>query len=139
VKIPAGAKTGTKVRIAGEGPAGIGGRPGDLLLVVKLAEHPKFHLRDGGPDLQTDLPVDLYTAVLGGEVRAPTLDGKDVMLTIPAESSSGRFLRLRGKGLPVKPKAEERGDLLVRLLIQLPKNLSDEEKELFKKLSRMRK
>lgn len=138
VKIPAGAKTGTKVRIAGEGSPGIGGAPGDVYLVVKLAPHPKFKLREEGPDLQTDLPLDLYIAVLGGQARVPTLDGSDVMLTIPAESSSGQMMRLRGKGLPRKPKDTERGDLYVRLLVQAPKNLSDEEKELFKKLAKLR-
>ena len=138
VKIPAGAKNGTKVRIAGEGSPGVGGRPGDVYLVVKLAEHPTFKLRGDGPDLQTDLPLDLYAAVLGGEARVSTLDGKDVMLTIPPESSSGQMMRLRGKGLPRKPKDAERGDLYARLLVQAPKNLSDEEKELFKKLAKLR-
>lgn len=138
VKIPAGARNGTKVRIAGEGSPGVGGRPGDVYLVVKLAPHPKFKLREEGPDLQTDLPLDLYTAVLGGEARVPTLDGNDVMLTIPPESSSGQMMRLRGKGLLRKPKDTERGDLFVRLLVQTPKNLSDEEKELFKKLAKLR-
>ena len=139
LKIPAGAKTGTKVRISGEGAPGVGGRPGDLFLVVKLQEHPKFKLRDAGPDLQTDLQIDLYTAVLGGEARAATLDGKDVLLNIPPESGSGTMMRLRGKGLLKKPKDPERGDLYVRLLVQTPKNLSDEERELFKKLAEMRK
>lgn len=139
VRIPAGAKSGTKVRISGEGGSGIGGRAGDLYLVVKLAPHPKFKLREEGPDLQTDLALDLYTAALGGEARVPTLDGKEVLLTIPPESSSGQMMRLRGKGLPRKPKDTERGDLYVRLMIQTPKNLSEEEKELFRKLAGLRK
>jgi curved DNA-binding protein len=138
VKIPAGAKTGTKVRITGEGAPGIGGRPGDLYLVVKLQEHPTFKLREGGPDLQTDLKVDLYTAVLGGEAPTHTLDGKDVLLTIPPETSSGALLRLRGKGLPKKPKEAERGDLYARVLVQTPKKLTEEEKHLFKKLAKLR-
>ncbi len=138
VKIPPGARNGTRVRIAGEGSPGLGGQPGDLYLVVKLIEHPRFKLRYDGPDLQCDLPVELYTAVLGGEVRAPTLDG-EVMLTIPPESTSGQRIRLRGKGLPKKPRDSERGDLYVRLLVQTPKALSDEEKELFKKLAQLRK
>jgi curved DNA-binding protein len=139
VKIPPGAKTGTKVRIAGEGSPGIGGAPGDLFLVVKLADHPKFKLRESGFDLQTDLPLDLYTAVLGGEARVQTLDGKDIVLTIPAGSNTGQMMRLRGKGLPRKPKDTERGDLYVRLQVQVPKDLTDEEKELFTKLAEMRK
>jgi curved DNA-binding protein len=139
VKIPPGAKNGTKVRISGEGSPGLGGAPGDLFLVVKLADHPKFKLRESGPDLQTDYLLDLYTAVLGGEARVPTLDGKDIVLTIPAGSNSGQMMRLRGKGLPKKPKDTERGDLYVRLLVQVPKDLTDEEKELFNKLAEMRK
>lgn len=139
VKIPAGARNGTRVRISGEGSPGVGGQSGDLYLVVKLAEHPWCKLRGDGPDLQVDLPIDLYTAALGGEARVSTLDGHDVVLTIPPESSGGQMMRLRGKGLPVKPKATERGDLYVRLLVQVPKNLSDEEKQLLRKLQSLRK
>ncbi len=139
IKIPAGAKTGTKVRIAGEGSRGVDGRPGDLYLVVKLMDHPKFKLRGEGPDLETDVAIDLYTAVLGGEARVPTLDGGDVLLTIPPESSSGQTIRLRGKGLPRLKDATERGDLYVRGQVQLPGKLTEEEKELFKKLAALRR
>ncbi len=139
IKIPAGAKTGTKVRIAGEGSRGVDGRPGDLYLVVKLMEHPKFKLRAEGPDLETDVAIDLYTAVLGGEARVPTLDGGDVLLTIPPESSGGQTLRLRGKGLPALKDTTARGDLYVRAQVQLPNKLTEEEKELFKKLAALRR
>jgi curved DNA-binding protein len=138
VKIPAGSRTGTRVRISGEGGPVAGGPSGDMFLVVKLTEHPRFKLRGDGPDLQIDLPVDLYTAVLGGEARVPTLEGNDVVLTVPPESSSGQMMRLRGKGLLTGPKAAERGDLYVRLLAQVPKNLTNEEKELYQKLQRLR-
>jgi curved DNA-binding protein len=138
VKIPAGARTGTKVRITGEGSAAIGGQSGDLYLAVKLAEHSRFKVRGDGPDLQIDLPLDLYTAVLGGEARVPTLDGNDVVLTVPPESSSGQMMRLRGKGLLARPKGSERGDLYARLMVQVPKTLSDEEKQLFQKLQSLR-
>ena len=133
VKIPKGAKDGTKVRFAGEGVDG-----GNLFLVVKLAEHPKFKLRDEGPDLEVDVQVDLYTAVLGGETPVPTLDGNDVKLTIPQESSSGQLIRLRGKGLPKLREADERGDLYARLSVQVPKNITGQEKILFEQLAKMR-
>ena len=139
VKIPPGAKAGTKVRVAGEGNPGLDGAPGDLFLVVKLADHPKFKVRDTGPDLQTDVAVDLYTAVLGGQARVATLDGNEVLMTVPPESSSGQTMRLRGKGLPMLREPKTRGDLYVRLLVQVPKKLSDEEKDLFKKLADLRK
>jgi len=77
--------------------------------------------------------------VLGGETPVPTLDGKDVKLTIPAESSSGQLIRLRGKGLPKLREADERGDLYARLSIQVPKNISGQEKVLFEQLAKMRK
>ncbi|MBI5053125.1 MAG: DnaJ domain-containing protein [Chloroflexi bacterium] len=134
VKIPKGAKNGTKVRFAGEGVDG-----GNLLLVVKLAEHPKFKLREEGPDLEVDVSVDLYTAVLGGETPVPTLDGKDVKLTIPPESSSGQLIRLRGKGLPKLRETDERGDLYARLSVHVPKNITEQEKILFEQLAKMRK
>lgn len=138
VKIPPGAKTGTKVRVAGEGSPGLDGAPGDLFLAVKLADHPKFKVRDAGPDLQTDVAVDLYTAVLGGQARVATLDGNEVLMTVPPESSSGQTMRLRGKGLPLLREPKTRGDLYVRLLVQVPKKLNDEEKTLFKKLADLR-
>ncbi len=139
IKIPAGAKTGTKVRIAGEGSRGVDGRPGDLYLVVKLMEHPKFKLRAEGEDLETDVAIHLYTAVLGGEARVPTLDGGDVLLTIPPESSGGQTIRLRGKGLPRLKDTTARGDLYVRVQVQLPNKLTEEEKGLFKKLAALRR
>ncbi|MBI3241944.1 MAG: DnaJ domain-containing protein [Chloroflexi bacterium] len=139
VKIPPGAKAGTKVRVVGEGVPGLNGAPGDLHLVVTLLEHPKFKVREGGPDLQTDVAVDLYTAVLGGQVRVSTLEGNEVLLTVPPESSSGQTMRLRGKGLPVLREPKTRGDLYARLLVQVPKKLSDEEKALFKTLADLRK
>jgi curved DNA-binding protein len=139
VTIPPGAKSGTKIRLAGKGSPGLGGQPGDLYLKVKLKEHHRFKLRHTDSDLQCDLMLDLYTAVLGGPAPVPTLDGTNVSLTIPPESSSGQLMRLRGKGLPKKIKGEERGDLYVRLMIQVPKNLTDEEKTLFEKLAKLRK
>lgn len=139
VTIPAGAKNGTKIRLAGKGGAGLGGPPGDLYLKIKIKEHARFKVRHNDFDLQSDLPVDLYTATLGGEAPVPTLDGTNVALTIPPGSSSGQLMRLRGKGLPKKVKSEERGDLYVRLMVQVPKNLTEAEKDLFQQLADLRK
>lgn len=139
VSIPPGAKNGIKIRLAGKGSPGMGGQPGDLFLKIKLKEHPRFKLRHTDADLQCDVSIDLYVAVLGGEAPVPTLDGTNVSLNIPPESSSGQLMRLRGKGLPKGVKSEERGDLYVRLLVQVPKNLTDEEKALFEKLANLRK
>ncbi|MFQ5406802.1 MAG: DnaJ C-terminal domain-containing protein [Anaerolineales bacterium] len=132
VKIPPGAKTGTRVRVAGEGGAGFNAKSGDLYLRIKVRKHEKFERR--GDDLYHTLPVDLYTAVLGGKVTVATLNG-NVELKIPPESQNGQTLRLRGKGMPNLKHADQRGDLYVRLSVQLPKGLSDEQRKLFEQLA----
>ena len=114
VKIPAGLEEGQQIRLKGQGLAGPGGRPGDLLITVTVTPHPLFQ-RDG-VDLRLDLPITLYEAVLGGKVRVPTLDGA-VELAIPAGTNSGRTFRLKGKGFPGK---ERKGDLLASIRIVLP-------------------
>lgn len=132
VKIPAGASTGTKVRVRGEGSSGrAGGEAGDLYLRVRVARDQRFERK--GNDLHVALPVDLYTAVLGGEVRVPTLAG-DVKLTIPAGSQNGQIFRLRGKGMPSLRHPNERGDLFVRLSVRLPTKLTADQRELFERL-----
>lgn len=132
VKIPAGAKTGTKVRMRGEGhPAPRGGKPGDLYLKVKVADDPRFE-RDGD-DLLVDLPVDLYTAVLGGEVRVPTITG-EVNLKIPAGAQNGQKLRLRGKGMPKMRKPGQHGDMYAQINVRLPSKLTDQQRKLFEQL-----
>lgn len=130
VKIPAGAKTGTKVRMAGAGPS-----QSDIYLVVDVAADPRFTRR--GNDLYTEVDTDLYTAVLGGEVRVPTLDGT-VLLKVPAGSQPGQAIRLKGKGMP-QMRGKERGDLFARLKVRLPKNLSAEQRELFERLAESKK
>jgi len=136
VKIPSGVKTGSRVRMAGQGGPGIGGGPrGDLYLKVKVLPHPDFERKED--DLYRDVDVDLYTAVLGGEVRVPTLDG-GVMLKIPSETSGGRVFRLRGKGMPKLRSPQQRGDLYVTVRIQIPRNLTAHEKDLFSELVRLR-
>jgi curved DNA-binding protein len=134
VKIPAGAKTGTKVRMRGEGQPGFGGQAGDLYLKVKVASDPRFRRR--GPDLYVTVPVDLYTAVLGGEVRVPTMTG-DVKLKVPAGSQNGQKIRLRGKGMPHLRQPEQYGDLYAELEVQLPTDLSPKQRELFEELRRL--
>ncbi len=138
VTIPAGAKTGTRVRVAGKGAGGAGGGPaGDLFLVINVAEHPQFG-RDED-DLETKVPVDLYTAELGGEIQVPLPDGHSVMLRVPPETQNGTRFRLRGKGMPVLGRQNARGDLFAIADVVLPDGLSDKERELFEELRQLRK
>ncbi len=122
VKVPKGVEDGQQIRLRGQGqPSPYGGEPGDAIVTLRFAPHPLFKVE--GRDLSLNLPITLYEAALGGKVDAPTLEGK-VELTIPAGSSSGRRLRLRGKGL--ESATGTRGDLYVTLQIALPeKNDSD--------------
>lgn len=134
VKIPQGADTGTRVRLSGKGSPGVGGGPaGNIYLRVNVLPHARFERK--GDDLHVTFPVDLYTAVLGGEVRVPTLEG-DVLLKIPAGTQNGRLFRLRGKGMPALRKAGQRGDLLAKVEVQLPTNLSAAQRKLFEELQR---
>lgn len=137
VKIPPGAKSGTRIRLAGKGAPGRGGGArGDLFLVVDVQDHPRFE-RDGS-DLKTEVDVDVYTAVLGGEAPVETPDGRSVMLRIPPETQNGTKFRLRGKGMPELNQPEERGDLYVVVNVQLPEDLTAEEKALFEELQTKR-
>lgn len=136
VKIPPGVRTGSKVRVAGEGSPGLaGGAGGDLYLEVNVLPHSIFERE--GDDLHCEVPVSVYTAVLGGEIKVPTLSG-DVMLNIPPETQSGRTFRLRGKGMPNLRNPKKRGDLYARLMIQIPPKLSQRERELFRELANLR-
>jgi DnaJ-class molecular chaperone len=114
VKVPAGLTDGQTIRLKGQGLAVVGGKAGDVLITVSIAPHHLFE-RDGN-DLRIELPVTLYEAVLGGKVRVPTIDGA-VELSIPANTSSGRTFRLKGKGFPAKSGA---GDLMATVRIVLP-------------------
>lgn len=133
-KIPRGARTGTKVRIKGEG--GPGQTPGDLYLVVSVQPDERF-TRDGD-DLRVEVPVDLYTALLGGEARVPTLSG-DVVLTVPAETQNGKTFRLSGRGMPKLRAPDTHGDLLARISVRMPTHLSDKERELIRELAQLRR
>lgn len=118
--IPAGVDTGSKVRLSGQADGA------DLYLLIKVLPHKTFTRK--GNNLQLDLPVDFYTAALGGEVEVPTM-GKTVKLNIPAGTNSGKTFRLKGLGMPILRKKGEKGDLLAKAVIHLPKPLSQGEKE----------
>lgn len=136
IRIPPGVKEGSRVRLAGESlPGGNGGRAGDIILRIAVLPHERY--RREGNDLHVTQPVDLYTMVLGGEVVVDTLKGK-VSLTVPAETRAGQTFRLRGRGMPVLRREGEFGDLIVEVAPALPRNLSDEEKDLFRQLARLR-
>ncbi len=130
-KIPAGAKTGTKVRLAGLGRPGPNGQKGDLYLVVEVLPDNQFERQ--GNDLYTDVPVDLYTAVLGGEVRVTTMNGQ-VMLKIPAGTQPGQKIRLSGRGMPHLRDPKSHGDLYAVMKVQVPKQLTAEQRKAFEKL-----
>ncbi len=126
VRIPTGLKDGQQIRLKGQGgPGGNGGPPGDILLSVSVAPHPYF-TRDGN-DLKLDLPITLREAVLGGKVTVPTLTGP-VALTVPANSTSGVVLRLKGKGIQAhgsRLRGETAGDFYVKLVVMLPDKADD--------------
>ena len=136
-RIPPGVRTGTRVRLAGQGGGGSAGGPaGDLYMVIEVAPHPRYE-RDGD-DLTTEIEVDALTAAVGGEVRVPTLDGA-VLLKIPPRTQAGKTFRLRGKGMPRLERPTERGDLYACVKLVLPESLSDAELETLRTLAQERK
>ena len=135
VKIPAGARSGTRVRVAGQGESGRG-TAGDLYLVIDVADDPRF-TRDGD-DLLAEFEIDLYTAVLGGEARVPTPAGP-VVLKIPPGSQPGQTFRLKGRGMPGMRKPGQKGDLYAKLKIVVPRDLSTQERALFEQLAALRR
>lgn len=127
VKIPPGVDSGDRIRLAGEGEAGVhGGGSGDLYVQVHVREHPLFKREE--ENLYCEVPISFAVAALGGELEIPTLDGR-VKLRIPEETQSGKLFRLRGKGMPI-PHSSSHGDLLCRVIIETPVNLSDTQREL---------
>ena len=134
VKIPPGVEDGSRVRISGKGAEGYGGVKGNLYLVTSVRPHRLF--RRHGDDLYVDVSVPLMVAMLGGEIKVTTLKGK-LSLKIPPETQNGRTFRLTGQGMPHLGNSA-RGDLLARVKVVLPTKLSDEEKELFQKLGKLR-
>lgn len=125
--IPPGVKTGSKVRLSGQGSGGLTGS-GDLLLKIKV--RPNSMYERVGDDLKIRQPVDLFTALLGGEVGVSAID-KAVKLTIPAGTDSGKTFRLKGLGMPKLSKPGQRGDLFATIEVQIPKSLTPEQKEKF--------
>jgi DnaJ-class molecular chaperone len=135
VTIPKGVREGQRIRLAGQGAAGPNNGPrGDLYLIAHFPEDGTWERK--GDDLYIDLPVSVYELVLGGDVRVPTMNG-EVTMTVPAGTQSNKLLRLAGKGMP-KLKAAGFGDEYVRLIGQLPTDLSDKEKKLFRELATLR-
>ncbi|MCG6884921.1 MAG: molecular chaperone DnaJ [Silicimonas sp.] len=136
VNIPAGVETGTRIRLAGEGEAGLRGGPsGDLYIFIEVAEHPLFQ-RDGNV-LFCRVPVSMTSAAIGGDIEVPTIEGGRSRVKIPAGSQSGRQMRLRGKGMP-SLRGGGAGDMLIELAVETPVNLTARQKELlheFEKLS----
>jgi DnaJ-class molecular chaperone len=132
VRIPVGVRDGSRIRLLGQGGSGIhGGPPGDLYLTVKLQDDDTFE-RDGD-DLFVELPVGIYTLILGGQVRVPTLTG-EVHMTIPPETQNEQLMRLAGKGMP-HARGGGFGDEYVRLISRLPQHLSERERELVRELA----
>ncbi len=130
VNIPAGVETGTRIRLAGEGEAGMRGGPsGDLYIFVEVSPHKLFE-RDG-TNLYCRVPVSMSTAALGGNIEVPTIDGGRGRMQIPAGSQSGRQMRLRGKGMPAL-RGGGTGDMFIELAVETPVNLTSRQKELLK-------
>jgi DnaJ-class molecular chaperone len=135
VRIPPGVRTGSRIRVAGQGEAGPSGQRGDLFLIARVAPHPLFKRQ--GDDLQVEVPVTYTEAALGAELDVPTMNGR-VKMKLPAGASSGQRLRLAGRGMP-RMRGGGRGDLYVQIKITVPKNLSQEERDLIARLGQMRK
>jgi curved DNA-binding protein len=135
--IPAGVENGQTIKIAGHGSPGVnGGTNGDLYITFFIAEHPKF--KREGSNLYATVNLDLYTALLGGEILVDTFDGQ-VKVKIAPETQSGAKAKLKGKGFPVYKQEKTFGDLYLTYQVQLPKNLTVQEKALFTELAKLRK
>ena len=136
VNIPAGVEDGTRIRLAGEGEAGVrGGPPGDLYIFLSLTPH-EFFQRDGA-DLHCRVPISMVTAALGGEFEVPAIDGSKAKVKVPAGTQTGRRFRLTGKGMPVL-RSKQTGDMYVQVSVETPQNLTKRQRELlaeFEKLS----
>jgi molecular chaperone DnaJ len=135
VDVPPGVEEGTRIRLSGEGAAGLnGGPPGDLYIFLSVTEHPIFQ-RDGN-DLHCRAPVSFVTAALGGAIEVPTLDGGRVKVAIPEGTQPGKQFRLRGKGMPVL-RSSQIGDLYVELAVETPVKLSKKQKEMLREFEKL--
>ncbi|MET0430701.1 MAG: molecular chaperone DnaJ [Microvirga sp.] len=128
VNIPAGVEDGTRIRLAGEGEAGLRGGPaGDLYIFLSLSAHP-FYQRDGA-DLFCRVPISMVTAAMGGEFDVPTMDASDAKVRVPEGTQSGKQFRLKGKGMPVL-RSRDVGDLYIQVVVETPQNLTKRQREL---------
>ena len=130
VNIPSGVEDGTRIRLAGEGEAGLrGAPPGDLYIFLSLKPH-RFFQRDGA-DIYCRVPIAMTTAALGGTVEVPTVDGAMARITLPSGTPTGHQFRLKGKGMSVL-RSKARGDMFVQAMVETPQNLTKRQKELLK-------
>jgi molecular chaperone DnaJ len=135
VRIPPGVETGHRLHLPGEGEAGDPGAPrGDLYCVLRVKEHPFF--RRQGRDLFCQVPISFTQAALGAEIEIPTLDGKTTKLVIPRGTQSHEVLRIPQQGMPVL-RSQERGDLLVQVVVEVPRKLTRRQEELLRELAEL--
>jgi curved DNA-binding protein len=135
--IPAGVRNGSRIRLAGQGGPGFnGGTNGDLYLVVEIAAHPLFEVKEA--DIHVTVPVELHVCMLGGEAMVPTPKATRLALSIPPETQNGRVFRLSGQGLPSMRAGGKAGDLFAKVQVVLPTHLSDDERHLFQRLAELR-
>ncbi|MGB3553155.1 MAG: molecular chaperone DnaJ [Jannaschia sp.] len=135
VNVPAGVETGTRIRLSGEGEAGLRGGPtGDLYIFIEVEEHPIFQ-RDGS-NLYCHVPVSMTAAALGGEVEVPTIDGGRSRVKVPSGSQTGRQMRLRSKGMPAL-RGGPAGDMFIELAIETPVNLTSRQKDLLREFEKV--
>ena len=134
VNIPAGVEEGTRIRLAGEGEAGLrGGPPGDLYIFIAVTPHPLF--RREGSDLFCRVPIAMTTAALGGTIEVPTIEGTRAQVNVPAGTQTGRQFRLRGKGMP-QLRGGAGGDLYIQTVVETPMNLTKRQRELLKEFQK---
>jgi molecular chaperone DnaJ len=134
VNIPAGVEDGTRIRLAGEGEAGVrGGPPGDLYIFLSIGSHPFFQRE--GADLHCRVPVSMVAAAMGGDFEVPTIDGGKTKVKVPEGTHSGRRFRLQGKGMPVL-RARQSGDMYVQVVVETPQKLTKKQRELLAEFDR---
>jgi molecular chaperone DnaJ len=134
VNIPPGVEDGTRIRLAGEGEAGLrGGPPGDLYIFITIKPH-EFFQRDGA-DLYCRVPISMVTAALGGTIEVPTVDGGRTRVRIPEGAESGKQFRLKGKGMPIL-RSKSTGDMYIQIEVETPKNLNRRQRELLQEFEK---
>ena len=135
VNIPPGVEDGTRIRLAGEGEAGVRGGPtGDLYIFLSIAGHPFFQRE--GADLHCRVPISMVTAALGGEFEVPTIDGTNTRVKVPEGTQSGRRFRVQGKGMPVL-RSKQAGDMYIQVLVETPQKLTKRQRELLNEFERL--